>query len=116
MAMNWVDLVLFAQEAAPAAADPAAQGAAQQPPISTMLFPIVMMLVLFYFLIVSPERKKSKEKQALIDSLKKNDRVLTIGGIYGVVANVKPGEDEIIIKVDDDKDVKIRVTKSSIAQ
>jgi preprotein translocase subunit YajC len=42
--------------------------------------------------------------------------VVTIGGIYGVVANVKPGEDEVVLKIDEDKDVKVRVSRSSIAQ
>lgn len=67
-------------------------------------------------MLIRPEQRRNRQKQALIGGLKKNDKVLTVGGIYGIVANVKPDEDEVVIKIDEDKDVKIRVSKSSIAQ
>lgn len=101
---------LIAQEqAAPAAA---------QDPFSQSFMLVVPMLVIFglYFVIVAgPERKKTRDKQKMIDQLKKNDKVLTIGGIYGVVANAKPGDDEVVLKIDEDKDVRMRVSKSAIA-
>lgn len=112
MGFSWVDLILFAQDAAPAAEAPAPMG----PSPTQFLIPIVLTMAFFYFMIVLPDRKRTKSKQELVDTLKKNDKVLTIGGIIGVVANVKPGDDEIVLKIDEDKDVKIRVTKSSIAQ
>lgn len=114
MGLGWADLVLFAQDAAGEAGKPAA--APQGPGIQDFLFLVVPIMLAFYFLILLPERKRSRQKQGLLDSLKKNDKVITIGGIYGVVANVKPGEDEVVIKIDDDKDVKMRVSKSSIAK
>jgi preprotein translocase subunit YajC len=76
----------------------------------------MLIFFVFYFLIIVPERKRNRQKQSLLDSLNKNDKVITIGGIYGVVANVKPGVDEVVIKIDEDKDVKVKVSKSSIAR
>lgn len=113
MDFHWVDLVLFAQDAVDQAGDAAAPQ--QGPGLRELLFPIMITMLLFYFLIVLPERKRSKKKQGLLENLKKNDKVITIGGIYGTVANVKPGEDDIVLKIDEDKDVKIKVSKSSIA-
>ena len=114
MRFDWVELVLFAQEAAGEAGDPAAP--APGPGLSDFLVPAMLIFMVFYFLIIVPERKRNRQKQGLLDSLKKNDKVVTIGGIYGVVANVKPGEDEVVIKIDEDKDVKVKVSKSSIAK
>lgn len=118
----WTSLLLFAQEAAEKAAEvPAGDGAAPVPPPSgpapqEFLFIIGIMLFGAYFLLIRPEQRRSKQKQSLLGGLKKNDKVVTIGGIYGIVSNVKPDDDEVVIKIDEDKDVKIRVSKSSIAQ
>lgn len=99
------------------AAEPLADAVGDQPPqpMTPFYLMIGMTMLMFWFLIIAPERKRAKQKQKLIDNLKKNDRVLTAGGIYAIVSNVKPGEDELVLKIDEDKDVKIRVTKSSIA-
>jgi preprotein translocase subunit YajC len=114
MRFDWVELVLFAQEAAEGAGNPAA--APPGPGLSDFLVPAMLIFFVFYFLIIVPERKRNRQKQSLLDSLNKNDKVITIGGIYGVVANVKPGVDEVVIKIDEDKDVKVKVSKSSIAR
>jgi preprotein translocase subunit YajC len=108
MASPWIELTLFAQQQ---------QEAAQRPmSFLDLLFPIGISLVFLWFIVLMPDKKRQKQRQQQLDSIKKNDKVVTIGGIYGVVSNVKPGEDEVVLKVDEDKDVKIRVTRSSIAQ
>lgn len=109
------NFALFAFQQAADAAEAPAEAAPSQP-MGPLYLMVGMTMMLFWFLIIAPERKRAAQKKKLIDNLKKNDRVLTIGGIYGIVSNVKPGEDEIVIKIDDDKDVKVRVSKSSIAQ
>lgn len=79
-----------------------------------MLFTIGMfalILLVFYFLIIRPQRKKEKETEKMRTNLKKNDKVLTIGGIKGIVHQVK--EDSVIIKVDDN--TKIEFVKNAIA-
>jgi preprotein translocase subunit YajC len=80
------------------------------------LFPMLAIGALFYFLMVRPMRKQEQERQSLISSLKKNDKVVTSGGIIGVVAAIKEKEDEITLKVDENSNVRLRVTKGSIAR
>ena len=52
----------------------------------------------------------------MIEAIKKNDRVVTVGGIYGVVTNVRREADEVTIKVDESTNTKIRLTFSSITK
>ena len=78
--------------------------------ILTMLIPLVLIFAVFYFLMIRPQRKRQKEHQQLIEELKRGDRVITAGGIYGVIENVS--EDSIVIKVE--SGVTLRVTKGSV--
>lgn len=82
----------------------------------SMLFPLALIFLLFYFLIMRPERRKQADHKSLLESLKKNDRVITIGGIYGVVANVERDHDRVTLKVDETNNTKIDVTFSSVAR
>ncbi len=80
--------------------------------------PLLLFLVLgimFVFLVLLPQqRREKKQREALLGALKKNDEVLTAAGIYGVVANIKEGADEVTLKIDDN--ARIRVLKSSIVK
>ncbi|MBY0526841.1 MAG: preprotein translocase subunit YajC [Gemmataceae bacterium] len=78
--------------------------------------PILMMVVLGYFLLFRPMRQQEKQRQALVSQLKKNDEVLTSGGIYGIVVSVKEGSDEVALKIDENSPVRLRVTKGSIVR
>jgi preprotein translocase subunit YajC len=86
------------------------------PQLGSFLVPIVAAIVLYYFLIIRPERRKQSSHRAQIDSLKKNDRVVTIGGLYGVVMSVQRDADEVTLKVDEATNTKIRVTFGAIAR
>ncbi len=86
------------------------------PALGSFLVPIVAAIVLYYFLIIRPERRKQSSHRAQIDSLKKNDRVVTIGGLYGVVMSVQRDADEVTLKVDEATNTKIRVTFGAIAR
>lgn len=77
-----------------------------------MLLPFILMFVVMYFLILRPQKKKERERKALLSRIKKNDRVVTAGGVHGVITSVR--ENEIILRVDDAKDVKIKVDRSAI--
>ncbi len=77
----------------------------------SMLIPFGLIILVFYFLIIRPQNKKQKETQAMLSSIKKNDKVVTIGGLRGVVHAVK--DDAIVLRVDDE--VKIEFNKSAIA-
>lgn len=78
----------------------------------SMLLPFILMFVVMYFLILRPQKRKEKERKALLSRVKKNDRVVTAGGIHGLVMSVR--ENELILRVDDAKDVKIKVDRSAI--
>ena len=107
-----VFLLLAFQAAAPEAA-PAAPGAEPQSIFSNILFPIVASVAIF-LLVTSFRPREDKKQKALIDSLKKNDRILLAGGVYARIVNVKPDADEVVVKVDEDRDVKMTVTKSAV--
>ena len=61
--------------------------------------PLVAIIAIFYFLILRPQNRKQKETQKMLSAIKKGDRVVTIGGIHGVIQNVR--ESTVIIKVDE---------------
>jgi len=77
------------------------------------LLPLFILLIVMYLLLFRGPRRKQQEHQKMVSSLKKNDRVRTVGGIYGTVVEVRP--DEIILKVDESANTKIRVIPSAIA-
>lgn len=100
---------LFAQQ--PAAPQPAPPGGA----IGSMLMPLVMIGLLFFFMVLRPQQREQKKREALLRALKKDDRVITSGGIFGSVVNVIPESNEVTIRIDEKNDVKIRMQLSSIA-
>ncbi len=77
----------------------------------SMILPFVLIFVIFYFFIIRPQNKKQKETKKMIDALKKGDKIVTIGGIYGVVSSTK--ENTIIVKVDDG--AKIEFSRSAVS-
>lgn len=78
----------------------------------SMWIMLALVFVVMYFFMIRPQRKQQKELQAFRDSLKKGDKVVTMGGIFGTVVEVK--ETSLLLQVD--KDVKIRVAKSSVVR
>ena len=76
-----------------------------------IFFPMLAIIVIFYFFLIRPQNKKQKEIEKMIAALKKGDKVITIGGIHGVVSSVK--EKTIIVKVDDN--AKIEFNRTAIA-
>lgn len=100
-------MYLFGQAAA------AGGGGAGQAPGSPfgMFIPFILIFVVFYFLIIMPARKKQKQHQSLISSLKVGERVVTTGGIYGTVTRVL--EDRFEIEVD--KGTRLQIAKGSVS-
>ena len=105
---------LMAQE--PAAPSPTPNG--NQPAAGNWNWIIMMVLIfgVFYLLVWRPQRKKEKDRQReredMLKDLKKNDHVVTIGGIHGIVASV--GESEVVLKVDERSDVRIRMARDAV--
>ena len=74
------------------------------------LMPIIVIFVIFYMLLIRPQKKTQEEHKKMIGALKKNDEVVTTGGIHGTVTNVK--DNTIVMKIDDN--VKIEIQKSAV--
>lgn len=73
--------------------------------------PFIAVLVIFYFLLIRPQQKQMKERKLMLDGLKANDRILTQGGMIGVVTAVKGDELEVEIA----KGVKVALVKNGVA-
>ena len=73
--------------------------------------PIIAIGLVFYFLVIAPANKQRKQTQEMLSSLKKGDRVITTGGIYGTVQGVEP--DAVYLKIAEN--VKVKVTRSAIS-
>ena len=82
----------------------------------SILMPLLLIGMLFYFMIFRPERRKRQQHARLLGNLKKNDRVVTVGGILGTVVAAQKDSEEITIKVDEKTDTKLRVLRSSISR
>ena len=76
----------------------------------SMWIMLALIFVVMWFFMIRPQRKQQKEMENFRNSLKNGDKVVTIGGIYGTISEVK--EAYVILEVD--KDVKIRVNKQAI--
>jgi len=90
----------------------AAPAAGQQGGGWSMWIMLALIFVVMWFFMIRPQRKQQKELQNFRDALKKGDKVVTIGGIYGTVAEIK--EDSVLIEVDNN--VKIRVSKQALVK
>ncbi len=67
-----------------------------------------------YFLIFRPQARKQKQHRMMIESLKKGDKIVTTGGIHGIIVGIKEKEGSLIVKVDDN--TKIELVKTAVAQ
>lgn len=75
------------------------------------LVPFLLIIVIMYFFLIRPQKKKQKETEAMLNALKKGDKVITVGGIHGVVSSVK--DNTVIVKVDDNTKVEFNRTAIS---
>ena len=80
-------------------------------PAFMQFVPILLVFAIFYFLLIAPMRKRQKALQSLIESLKKGDRVVTNGGLYGTISDAK--EHVVVLRIAEN--VKVEVVKSAIA-
>lgn len=75
------------------------------------LVPLILMFVIFYFLLIRPQQKKAKEHKEMVQNLKKGDRVITSGGIYGRIT----GMDDTTLTVEIADKVRVKVTRGSVS-
>lgn len=81
-----------------------------------MVMPLLIIFMIFYFIVLRPQRRKEQELREMVRNVKENDRVVTIGGIYGIVTNVQREADRVTIRVDESTGAKLRVNMSAIAR
>ena len=96
---NFSFLAVLAQQAA----------AGQTNPLVTLL-PLILVFVIFYFFMIRPQMKKQKEMNNYRNSLKRGDKVVTTGGVYGRVLEVK----DSYIMMDSGGDVRLKVDKNAL--
>ena len=85
--------------------------ASQQSSMLMTILPFLLIFVIFYFFLIRPQNKKQKETEKMISAVKKGDKIVTVGGIHGVVVSTK--EKTVIVKVDDN--CKLEFTRTSVA-
>lgn len=86
-----------------------AQAQAANPIVN--LFPLLLIFAIFWFMLIRPQKKQEKDRQKMLNSLNRNDEVVTTGGIHGTVVNIK--DKSVILRVDDN--VKIEIEKNCVA-
>ena len=78
------------------------------------LMPLVLIFVVFYFLLIRPQQKKMKAHREMIAAVKRGERVLTAGGIFGTVVKIE--EEEGILVVEIAKDIRVRVARGTLSE
>ncbi len=77
------------------------------------LLPFLLIFVVFYFFLIRPQQRRAKEHKAMIAAIKRGDKIVTSGGITGVVTKAVDGQDTVEVEIA--KDVKVNVMRSMIA-
>lgn len=92
---------------------PAGSGAGGGSSIGLWL-PIIFIFGIMYFLIFRPQAKKQKQQKLMIEALKKGDKIITIGGMFGQIVGIKEKENTIVVKISEN--TKIELLRSSVAK
>ncbi|ACI98464.1 MULTISPECIES: preprotein translocase subunit YajC [Rhodospirillales] len=87
-------------------------GAPAEPNALVSLLPLILIFVVFYFLLIRPQQKKMKEHKAMLEALRRGDRVVTGGGIVGTVVKVGP-DDELTVEIAEG--VRVRVIRGTVS-
>lgn len=85
------------------------QGGFEQ--LLSTIVPFLLIILVFYFLILRPQQKRQKERQKLLESVRKGDKIVSTGGIHGIVEGVE--EKTLLVKIDDN--VKVKLDKSAVS-
>jgi preprotein translocase subunit YajC len=72
--------------------------------------PLIIIFAIFYFILIRPQQQKQKKHKSMLDSLQKGDKVITIGGLYGIIREIK-GD---VLTLEIAKDVVINATRSAV--
>lgn len=100
--------MVSAMAAPPGGGQPQGPGA-----MFSSFLPLILIFVIFYFLLIRPQSKKAKEHKQMLENIKKGDKVMTNGGIYGLIEEIDG--DTVILKVGIKDDVRIKINRNYIA-
>ncbi len=117
MLMNW--LLGITSALAEAAESGAAEATEEISPAASMLqmvIPLLAMGLIFYFMLIRPQRKKDKQVKDMLASLKRGDRVTTIGGIYGTIETIKDDTITLVIGQKSGQTTEMTVARWAIRQ
>ena len=92
-------------------APPVAGQAAPNPLVQ--IVPLVLIFIVFYFFMIRPQQKKQKDREKVLDSLKRGDKVVTIGGAHGTVAGIDTEKKTVLVQVNES--TKIKFDRTAIA-
>lgn len=93
---------------------PAPRDAGQADPLTSLivsLLPLILIIAVFYLLLIRPQQKRARQHRQMLENLRRGDKVITAGGIYGVVESVNPHT--VVLKIAEN--VKVKLSKQSIA-
>lgn len=79
---------------------------------SSPLFPLALLILFMYVFVFRSKKKEENKRETMLKALKKGDRIQTIGGLLGTVVDAR--EDEVVVKVDETANVKLRFIRSAI--
>ncbi|MCG3128720.1 MAG: hypothetical protein CHACPFDD_03611 [Phycisphaerae bacterium] len=82
-------------------------------PLVDLFIPLILVMGLYFFIVMRGSKRDQRKRDDMLKNVKRNDRVQTIGGVRGTVVEVR--DDEIVVKVDEANNVKIRFARSAIA-
>ena len=85
-------------------------GQSQQGGGVAAFLPFILIMFIIYFLMIRPQTKRQKEKEKMRSNIKKGDKVITMGGIYGTVQGIKDNNRKTVIKVDNNTNITINTT------
>ncbi|MEO1941706.1 MAG: preprotein translocase subunit YajC [Campylobacterales bacterium] len=89
-----------------------AEQVSQQPSLLASILPLLILFVIFYFLVILPQQRQMKKHREMVESLKKGDKILTQGGLYGEV--VQNNREFLMVRIG--KGVEVKLDKSAVAR
>lgn len=111
--MGFISLMLFLSNAPLfAMGSKPADPNAPPPPFWVQWTPMIVMIAVFYFLLIRPQAKQRKERQNMLNALKRGDRIVTQGGFIATVVNVGPA----IVEIKLNEDTKVKIQRSAVAE
>ena len=110
-------LILFAQENGGGAGDGGGGGVGGGGIFDPFFLLLIMgVTAMFYLMVARPQRQKQKEMQKMLEDLKENDQVVTVGGIVGSIVSFSKDKGEVVIRTDEKSNTKLRILRSHISR